>query len=395
MKNCYFLLFSIPFLINGQNLVPNPSFENMTQCPMNYGQADFAVGWFKSTVQNSPPHHSDYFNTCGSIFGVPQNTWGNEPAATGNAYMAITTKVPSMGFYRENIYAQLNSPLSIGSRYNLSFKLSLCDEFRFASDKMGLKFSTNANMSINNVAQLFAASPVTVQSGWVTLTGQFVADSAYTHIGVGNFFDDANTSEITVCNSCPQAFNLYYVDDISVVLVESPSTPLSSFSSNNQICIGSGATFFDLSTNSPTSWLWSVNPNTGVTITSPSSQNPSILFSFAGTYSVSLIASNSNGPGTIFTNTVQVQSCVGIEEENELSGNYFYPNPSEGKIKIGYDLQKNSTIYVCNLLGEKLHEWNISFKAGDELDCTFLPKGVYCLTLISGNYSYSKKIIIQ
>ncbi|MCU0359113.1 MAG: T9SS type A sorting domain-containing protein [Bacteroidia bacterium] len=367
----------------------------MSQCPNNYGQADFAVGWFKSTNHNSPPHHSDYFNSCGSNFGVPQNTWGNESAATGNAYMAITTKVPSMGFYRENIYAQLSSPLSIGSRYNVSFKLSLCDEFKFASDKMGLKFSTSSNMSVNNVAQLFAASPVTVQSGWVTLFGQFIADSAYTHIGVGNFFDDINTSEITVCNSCPQAYNLYYVDDISVILAETPSTPVSSFGSNNSICSGSGATFFDFSTNAPTSWLWSVTPNTGVTITTPSSQNPSILFSLAGTYSVSLIASNSNGPGTIFTNTVQVQSCVGIEEENELSGNYFYPNPSEGKIKIGYDLQKNSTIYVCNLLGEKLHEWNISFEAGDELDCTFLPKGVYYITLISGNTSINKKISIE
>jgi len=219
MKHLYLAILFASVTGFAQNLVPNPSFELMSQCPNAQGQADFATGWFKSTVNNIPPSHADYMNTCGTGYSVPSNPWGTETPATGNGYMAITTKVPSLGpNYRENIYAQLNTPLVVNQRYDLSFKLSLCDYFQYSSNKMGLKFSNSTNISVNNTAHLFAANQVTLQSGWVTISGEFVADSAYNYIGVGNFFDDANTTEMTACSSCAQAYNIYYVDDISVTL---------------------------------------------------------------------------------------------------------------------------------------------------------------------------------
>ncbi len=298
------LFFILSQLAMAQNLVTNPSFESYLNCNFSQGDADYATGWFKSPVFNQPPSHADYLNSCTNFYGVPNNPWGNEAAATGSGYMAITTKVPGWGQYRENIYSQLINPLSIGVTYSLTFKLSLCDNFQLASDKMGLKFSMFPNISISNSAHLFASTPVTQQNGWTVITGTFTADSAYTYIGVGNFFDDANTTEIITCPSCQQNYNIYYVDDISVVAI-TPS-PVSHFTFTGSNCEGGTIIFADNSSHNPNSWNWTVSPQNGAVITSPTAQNPPIMFNLPGTYTVGLQAGNIAGPGSIYTTTIQI-----------------------------------------------------------------------------------------
>ncbi|GAB4331192.1 MAG: hypothetical protein Kow00127_23200 [Bacteroidales bacterium] len=64
--------------------------------------------------------------------------------------------------------------------------------------------------------------------------------------------------------------------------------------------IGQTVTFTDLSSGSPTSWSWSISPSTYSFTggTSASSQNPQVQFSAAGSYTVSLVATNSYGSDT-------------------------------------------------------------------------------------------------
>jgi PKD repeat protein len=72
--------------------------------------------------------------------------------------------------------------------------------------------------------------------------------------------------------------------------------PLADFTSNRTvICPGNTINFTDLSSFNPTTWSWSVSPSTGVTINTATSQNPSITFANAGTYTVTLVATNANG----------------------------------------------------------------------------------------------------
>lgn len=368
-KIFYIGLFATSTLSNGQNLVPNPSFETYQSCNFSQGDADYANGWNKSPVFNQPPSHADYCNSCSPSYGVPLNPWGSQSAATGNGYMAITTKVPAWGQYRENIYAQLITPLSIGVTYSLSFKLSLCDNFMLASNKMGLKFSMFPNISVNNSAHLFAANPVTNQSGWTVISGTFTADSAYSYIGVGNFFDDANTLEIIACSSCSQYYNIYYVDDISVTPLASPPVgPQSYFTYTGTYCEGSIVNFTDSSSNSPNSWAWSVSPAAGANISNPAAQHASIQFSQPGIYTVGLQASNSASAGTIYSSTIQIHpnpvlslssnvshACAGAPVQLMASGanSYTWSNgQTGGNITVfpqqsGFYQVTGTSIYGC------------------------------------------------
>lgn len=91
-----------------------------------------------------------------------------------------------------------------------------------------------------------------------------------------------------------------------VDVVPAAIPPVSSFAMTGTVCTGVAKTFNDNSTNSPSSWSWSVTPSTGVTITSPTSQNPNFTFANTGNYVVAMTASNTNGPGNTYTQAVTV-----------------------------------------------------------------------------------------
>lgn len=103
-----------------------------------------------------------------------------------------------------------------------------------------------------------------------------------------------------------------------VDVINSSVPPASAFSYSGSICAGTSKTFNDVSANGPTAWSWSVTPSAGVTITSPTSQNPSFVFSTAGNYTVSMTASNVNGPGNVTTQTVSVNSTPVINITNSV-----------------------------------------------------------------------------
>ncbi|MEE4258631.1 MAG: PKD domain-containing protein, partial [Bacteroidales bacterium] len=75
-------------------------------------------------------------------------------------------------------------------------------------------------------------------------------------------------------------------------------SPVADFSADDQApTIGQTVTFTDLSTNTPTSWAWVFTPGTVTYVggTNASSQNPQVQFNAAGSYDVSLTATNAGG----------------------------------------------------------------------------------------------------
>jgi gliding motility-associated-like protein len=83
--------------------------------------------------------------------------------------------------------------------------------------------------------------------------------------------------------------------------------PVANFSANPVlICQGSSVTFTDLSSNSPTSWSWNFPGGTPATSTA---QNPVIVYNTAGTYNVTLTATNGSGSNSVtMTNFITVMA---------------------------------------------------------------------------------------
>jgi len=77
----------------------------------------------------------------------------------------------------------------------------------------------------------------------------------------------------------------------------STSIPVANFSSDKvSLTAGGQVQFSDMSTNTPTSWSWTISGPVQMTSTA---QNPSVVFSLAGVYSVTLTATNAFGQATL------------------------------------------------------------------------------------------------
>ena len=208
-----------------QNLVPNPSFEEYADCPSQIDEFYVVKNWknFRSTP--------DYFTLCADSFGtVPCNRAGCQEPATGDAYSGIYGySYPET--YREIIGVQLHDPLIVNQIYYVSLKVSPgfgnYIGIRWFSNKLGVKFSTqaysaNTPVPINNFAHIYINDIISDTAVWTSIHGTFVADSAYSYLMIGNFFDNANTDTLKDGASSLGAY--YYIDDVCVTTNSSGCT---------------------------------------------------------------------------------------------------------------------------------------------------------------------------
>lgn len=231
-----------------QNLVPNGSFESFTQCPDGPAQINYTGNW--SFAGSS----TDYYNSCDftDVASVPINTRGFQFASHGNAYIGMITfaldEVLDTGnyYYREPAGAFLTAPLNIGQKYFVSFKvvLTLNDfEACCANNKIGALFSTvqysNLNPApINNFAHVYSNQTIIDSTNWTSITGSFIADSAYTYISIGNFFDTLNINVVDYHQDYPTSTAAYYyIDDVKVSTDSAYVIGLNTESSESRIAI--------------------------------------------------------------------------------------------------------------------------------------------------------------
>ncbi len=92
------------------------------------------------------------------------------------------------------------------------------------------------------------------------------------------------------------------VEDYTLNIQPPPALPpVAEFSADDTTpAIGATVSFSDLSSNAPTSWLWSFDPSTVNYVggTSSTSQNPQVEFTALGNYEVTLYAENTHGNDT-------------------------------------------------------------------------------------------------
>jgi bacillolysin len=144
--------------------------------------------------------------------------------------------------------------------------------------------------------------------------------------------------------------------------------------------------YVDLSTNDPTSWQWTFE---GGTPSSSTEKNPEVDYTTAGTYKVSLIASNSYGSNTNTKESyIVVSNPTGIyDPENKPV--VFYPNPVSDILNITCD--RDFSVSIFNLQGELLERWENKH----QLDLSTMKDGIYILEVKTDNGLYRHKLMKQ
>lgn len=135
--------------------------------------------------------------------------------------------------------------------------------------------------------------------------------------------------------------------------------PTADFIANTvTVAEGTSVTFTDLSTNTPTSWLWTFEGGNPATSEEAS---PVVTYETAGTYNVSLVTGNMAGISAeeAKVDYITVEPAAGLEDQIGLGKNInIYPNPTSGIVTIelaGYAAGKEVSVNVFDTTGRKLN----------------------------------------
>ncbi len=116
------------------------------------------------------------------------------------------------------------------------------------------------------------------------------------------------TGVYTVTLICSNGSGTSFLTRTNYITVNACSAPTANFAgAPTTICAGQDVNFFDLSTGGPASWSWTF---AGGAPGASALQNPVVNYAAAGTYTVSLTATNAFGNNTKTTvNYITVQNC--------------------------------------------------------------------------------------
>ncbi|MDH4058879.1 MAG: OmpA family protein [Cyclobacteriaceae bacterium] len=224
------ILLCLSLSLSGQNLVPNPSFEELIRCPHSFSadRSDFIVpGWFSAT-KGTP----DQFHTCSwTEADVPYNWAGSSNAKTGKGYVGIYAwmKRDDENHYREYIECELAEPLRAGKRYRLEFYFKLASYSVYSANRIGMLLSTDRIIldhdqviSIAPTLSIENDSSITESTGgWEHAVMEYSAQGGELFVTIGNFFGNNQTQYTKLPHRTGKSSMLstsayYYIDDVSV-----------------------------------------------------------------------------------------------------------------------------------------------------------------------------------
>jgi outer membrane protein assembly factor BamB len=163
-----------------------------------------------------------------------------------------------------------------------------------------------------------------------------------------------------------------------------PLSPVADFLLDSNIFnVQDLVSFTDFSSNIPSTWLWTFEEGTPPTSTS---QNPTVSYNQAGTYSVSLKVSNPFGSDSITKHCyITVQGSLTNTNWNDSDKIIIYPNPSSTFIsfKNVSNIPKQS-INIFSVDGRLVLKTTLKDNE-NYLDISFLNSGVYYVTFEERN----------
>ena len=90
----------------------------------------------------------------------------------------------------------------------------------------------------------------------------------------------------------------------------------------------------------------------------------------------------------------KVYNPTGIKQVSNVDDYKLFPNPTTGKFTIQTAANKQFSIEVCNVVGEKIYR-SVSNGATTEIDISNQPAGVYFVYLRSGDECAVRKVVVE
>ena len=236
-----------------QNMVANPSFEEMRDCPFTMNQLKFTKSWFPFGTADPSP---DLFHSCayGRIIGVPRNLFGSQEPRTGKAYVGLITYLSSKSGkswklpanHREFVMVQLTKPLVKGNSYYAEMWVNLAENCEFATNSIGMYFTRDMPHMDWQAIDLGYYQPQVIShpdslmediDGWMKVSGTFVAQGDELALTIGNFTSDKNLKVKKTKRKFPVSkkdkmpkhlqpmISYYFIDDVRVSPVD-PNEPI-------------------------------------------------------------------------------------------------------------------------------------------------------------------------
>lgn len=254
-----------------QNLVPNPSFEQYTNCPNPTGGITGVLHWIDPCPSSFV--HANYFSSCitNACCDVPSNIfgYGYQYAKTGRAYIGMFV-IGEYGMnFRNYVQAPLISNLILGKKYYVEFFVNLANTADYCINNISLLFTNYAIPQPSNGSPIIAnaqvynfGNPIIPNFrdtlSWLKISGVYKAVGIETHLTIGNFTNDINTDTLGTRNTAPDnRYGGYYIDDVSVIPLDSMCLKANAGTDKN-ITLGDSA-FIGSYTNGIDSILWLQN----------------------------------------------------------------------------------------------------------------------------------------
>lgn len=204
-------------------------------------------------------------------------------------------------------------------------------------------------------------------------TGSYTVKLTYTYSGGSEELKKSGYINVSIINAPPVA------DFVADRVLQRANTDI---------------TLTDLSSNTPTSRLWTITPSAGVTFqsgTDNTSKFPVLQFANEGKYTVKLTATNANGSDDeIKTDYITIDNTASVQLTN-INPLSIYPQPASNSVQInGVSNALSFTIY--NLNGQRVLGGSV---IENQVNVSRLNAGIYSIMVedAQGNLYKSKLLL--
>lgn len=221
------LLFLSQFKVRAQNLVLNPSFEDVDSCISNL-ITDMPY-WHNPIYTPTGGNYinCNYFDLrCASMPSTPILWSGYEYPFDGEVFAGVGVS----GY--QYLVGTLASPLSPNTCYKFTMRVSLAERSRYSISNWGIYFSSaipsHSVLPMSFTPQIVFNQHITDTSGWTTITRYYFASGGEQYLTIGLFTDFASNDMISVRPPDGSGWDVSmycYVDMVELEEVSLPFCP--------------------------------------------------------------------------------------------------------------------------------------------------------------------------